>query len=161
MRGPVPLFIHALQAMKMPRPISVTIISIVAIIVGMYTLAIKLLVVTNPDSYKVFVEFAAAMSAHAWLQLPVAFHLAHAFTGSVVWIVSGLFMLRGKNWARVLALLWGLSVLILTLLVAHFSLPFYLKLASWLLMLYFLTRERCSHYFRGTAETGDNLPRQP
>lgn len=75
------------------------------------------------------------------LIIPVELHLAHAFTDSIVWIVSGLFMLRGKNWARVLALFWGLGVLVLTLLVTQLSLPFYLKLATWLLMLYLLTRE--------------------
>ncbi len=142
-------------AIKMPRPVPVTIISIIAIVIGVYTLAIKLLVVTNPDAYQVFTGFAAAMNSNAWLRLPAEFHLLHAFTGSVVWIVSGLFMLRGKNWARLLALLWGLGVLVLTLLVARFSLPFYLKLASWLLMLYFLTRAQCTRYFRDTANTGN------
>jgi len=141
--------------MKMPRPLSVTIISIVAIILGVYTLAIKLLVILVPDSYALFVEFAAAMNTHALLKLPVEFHLAHAITGSVVWIVAGLFMLRGKNWARLLALLWGLGVLVLTLLVARLSLPFYLKLATWLLMLYLLTRERSSRYFRGAPQAQD------
>lgn len=141
--------------MKMPRPTSVTIISIAAIIIGVYTLAIKLLVIINPGSYALFVEFAAAMNTTAWVKLPVEFHLAHAVTGSVVWIVAGLFMLGGKNWARVLALLWGLGVLALTLLVARLSLPFYLKLATWLLMLYLLTRERSTRYFRGAAEAQD------
>lgn len=141
--------------MKMPRPAPVTIISIIAIITGVYTLAIKLLVVINPESYELFVEFAEAMNSGAWLKIPVELHLVHAFTGSIVWIVSGLFMLRGKNWARVLALFWGLGVLVLTLLVTQLSLPFYLKLATWLLMLYLLTRKRCGLYFRGAPETGD------
>ena len=105
-----------------------------------------------PYSYKLFIEFATAINSTAWLQLPAEFHLAHAFTGSVVWIVSGLFMLRGKYRARLLALFRGLGVLVLTVLVAQFSLPFYLKLASWLLMLYFLTRAPCRLYFRGTRE---------
>jgi len=142
-------------AMKIPRPLPVTIISIIAIIVGVYTLAMKMLVVIIPESYELFVEFAGAMNTDAWVKIPVELHLAHAFTGSVVWIVSGLFMLKGKNWARVLALFWGLSVLALTLLVVKLSLPFYLKLATWLLMLYFLIRERSTLYFRGAPETGN------
>jgi len=52
-------------------------------------------------------------------------------------------------------LLWGLGVLVLTLLVARLSLPFYLKLATWLLMLYLLTRERSSRYFRGAPKAED------
>ena len=141
--------------MKTPRPLSVTIISIAAIIIGLYTLAIKLLVVIVPESYDLFVEFAAAMNTTALVKLPAEFHLAHGFIGSAVWIVAGLFMLRGKNWARVLALLWGLGVLVLTLLVARLSLPFYLKLATWLLLLYLLTREHCSRFFHGTPDTED------
>lgn len=133
--------------MKMPRPTSVTIVSLVAISVGVYTLVIKLLVVIIPDSYGLFVELTEAINTNALLKLPAEFHLAHAVTGSIVWIVSGLFMLRGKNWARVLALLWALGVLVLTLLVTRLSLPFYLKFATWLLMLYLLTSERCSLYF--------------
>jgi len=51
--------------MKMPRPAPVTIISIIAIITGVYTLAIKLLVVITPESYELFVEFAEAMNSSA------------------------------------------------------------------------------------------------
>ena len=142
--------------MKSLRPLPVTIISIAAISIGIYTLAIKLLVIGNPEAHKLFVEFTSAMNTTALVKLPVEFHLAHAFTGSIVWIISGLFMLKGKNWARLLALLWGLGVLILTLLVVQLSLPFYLKLGTWLLMLYFLTRERCTRYFSGSTSTGSS-----
>ena len=140
----------------MSRPYSVTIIAVIAVIVGLYSLASKLFVVISPETYHLFLEFGEAVNAQALARLPVEVHLWHGLIGSIVWIVSGVYMLRGKNWARLLALLWGLTALLLTFIVVGFSLSFYLKSATYLLMLYLLTRRRCLAYFRGTSQSRDH-----
>jgi hypothetical protein len=129
----------------MSRPHSVTIIAVAAIVVGLF----------SPETYRLFLDFGEAMNAQALVRLPVEVHLGHGLIGSIVWIFSGAYMLRGKNWARWLALFWGLTALLLTFIVAGFSLSFYLKLATYLLMLYLLTRRRCLAYFQRAPQISD------
>lgn len=135
------------------RPLSVTIISVIAILVGLYSLIAKVYVVTSPEAYRIFLEIVDVMNEDALMRLPVEFHLTHSLAGSLVWIASGFFMLRGKNWARLLALCWGITVLVVTLLITKFSIPFYIKLITYCVMLYFLMRDSCSTYFH-RAPTG-------
>jgi hypothetical protein len=87
------------------------------------------------------------------------FKLSRALPSELVWIslvriiaiVSGVFMLRGSNWARWLALAW---------IAFHVAISF---LDSWqkvavhalifALFAYFLLRPEVSAYFRGKAAT--------
>jgi hypothetical protein len=139
----------------MSRPHSVTIIAVIAIVVGLYSLVTKVFVVISPEAYRLFLDFGEAVNTQALVRLPVEVHLGHGLIGSVVWIFSGAYMLRGKNWARLLALFWGLTALLLTFIVAGFSLSFYLKSATYLLMLYLLTRRRCLAYFQRAPQISD------
>lgn len=139
----------------MSRPKSLTIISKLAIIFGLYSLAVKIFVLSSSETYQQFLEFAEAINSKAIVRLPVEVHLAHGLIGSLIWIVSGIFMLKGKNWARQLALLWGFTVLVLTFFVSGFSILLYLKSATYLLMLYFLTHEKCLAYFQAKMQAGD------
>jgi len=139
----------------MSRPHSVTIIAVAAIVVGLYSLVTKIFVVISPETYRLFLDFGEAVNTQALVRLPVEVHLGHGLIGSIVWIVSGVFMLRGKNWARWLALFWGLTALLLTFIVAGFSLSFYLKSVTYLLMLYLLTRRRCLAYFQRAPQISD------
>ena len=132
----------------MSCPLSVTIIAIMAIIVGLYSLATKIFVLISPETLWLFLEFGEAANAQALVRLPVEIHLGHGLIGSVVWIVSGGYMLWGKNWARLLALWWGLTALLVTFIVVGFSLSFYLKSATYLLILYLLTRRPSLVFFR-------------
>lgn len=93
-------------------------------------------------------EFAETANVRALVKLPVEVHLAHGIMSSLVWIVAGIFMLKGNNWARLLALFWGLTVLMLTFLVAGFSLSLYMKSGTYSILLYFLTRPGCLEYFQ-------------
>ena len=139
----------------MSRPHSVTIIAVVAIVVGLYSLVTKVFVVISPETYRLFLDFGEAINTQAPVRLPVEVHLGHGLIGSIVWIVSGVYMLRGRNWARCLALFWGLTALLLTFIVAGFSPSFYLKSATYLLMLYLLSRQRCLTYFQRAPQVSD------
>lgn len=132
----------------MPRPQSVTVISVLAIVVGLSTLAAKIFVLSSSEAYRFFVEFAETVNARALVKLPVEVHLAHGIMSSLVWIVAGIFMLKGNNWARLLALFWGSTIIMLTFLVADFSLSLYLKSGAYSILLYFLTRPGCLKYFQ-------------
>jgi hypothetical protein len=135
----------------LPRPLSVTIISALVIVYGLYTLALKVTLVSSPEAYAMFEQLIESYNAEAAVKLPLAFHLTYSFLGSVAFLVAGVFMLMGRNWARWLLLLWGLATLALTLALAGFSLPMYLKTATYLVFLYLLLRKNSVAYFKGEA----------
>ncbi len=133
----------------MPRPLSVTIISALVIVYGLYTLALKVYLISSPEAYAMFEKLVAAYNAEAAVKLPLAFHLAYSFLGSIAFLVAGVFMLMARTWARLLLLSWGLATLALTLILAGLSLPMYLKTASYLVFLYLLMRKNSVAYFKG------------
>ena len=133
----------------MPRPLSVTIISAFVIFYGLYTLALKVYLVSSPEAYAMFEKFVVAYNAEAEVKLPLAFHLTYSFLGSIAFLIAGVFMLMARNWARLLLLLWGLATLGLTLALAGLSLPMYLKTATYIVFLYLLMRKNSVAYFKG------------
>ncbi len=133
----------------MPRPDSVTIISALVIVYGLYTLALKIYLVSSPEAYAMFEQLIVAYNAEAEVKLPLVFHLSYSFLGSIAFLVAGGFMLIGRNWARLLLLVWGLATLVLTLALAGFSLPMYLKTSTYILFLYLLMRRNSVAYFKG------------
>lgn len=138
----------------MSRPRSVLIISLVAIVIGLYSGAMKLVIVLAPGTYQLFDQFAETINSRAIISLPTQVHLIHGLAGSAVWVVSGWYMLKGRNWARLLALFWGLGVLLLTLATVGLSMSFYLKLVTYSVIVYFLTRQQCLGYFLGHRVQG-------
>ena len=133
----------------MPRPVSVTIISALVIVYGLYTLALKVYLVSSPEAYAMFAKLIVAYNAEAQVKLPLAFHLTYSFLGSIAFLVAGVFMLMAKNWARLLLLFWGLATLALTLALAGLSLPMYLKTSTYILFLYLLMHKNSVAYFKG------------
>jgi len=111
------------------RPLAVTIISCVYIAAGILGIAYHL----------------------SGFRTPHPFHfdpLGIAFIRLLA-IVSGIFMLRGRNWARWLALAW---MAFHTVLGALHTLPEFLMHALLLAVFgYFLLRPQATNYFRGAS----------
>jgi hypothetical protein len=93
----------------------------------------------------------------------LAFHLTefkpqHPFQYDIVWIslirllaiVSGVYILRGSNWARWLALAWIASHVILSAFHSWFELVFHSVLCA--AIAYLLFRPQATRYFRGGTE---------
>lgn len=84
---------------------------------------------------------------NALIQMPMSFHYAYGLVGTLAWVIAGIFMLRAENWARWLALGWGLSVLILTLVTSGMGFSFYAKSVSYLVIAYFLVNGKARTFF--------------
>jgi hypothetical protein len=111
------------QAKK--RPISITILSWLYIVVGVLSTA------------EHFVEFRA--------QRPVLNEVVWITVLGAAAIVAGVFMLRGRNWARWLALAWmAAHVVISTLHLIHGLL---IHSVVFLLIAYLLFRREAREYF--------------
>jgi len=86
-------------------------------------------------------------------------NLQHPFQNDVVWvslirlvaIVCGVYMLRGHNWARWLAVAWiGFHVVVSAF---HSSMEFAVHSMLFVVFAYFLLRPQATEYFRtGTVE---------
>ena len=117
----------------------------------MVSLAAKMFVLLDPQAYRHWREFADTIGANASIAVPATVHMAHGLLGSCIWCVAGVFMLRAQNWARWLAIIWGLSVLILTWLTIGFALTWYTKLISYAVMLFFLCWRPAREFFLPAA----------
>jgi hypothetical protein len=111
------------QAKK--RPIPITMLSWLYIVVG---------VLSTAAHYAEFWTHKPTMSEFAWINL----------LGAEA-VVAGVFMLRGQNWARWLALLWMATHVV----ISAFQLMRGLVIHSVLLLLiaYFLFRREAREYF--------------
>ena len=131
----------------MSRPLSLTIIAILSVLYGSLSLIPKLLFVIPSEQGALAHQLLEAMSSSGVVALPSRLHVAHGIAGSFVWMIAGIYLWKGRNWSRWLMLVWGMTVLLLTLSAYGYSGPFPLKCGTYLVLLYFLFRSRSSHYF--------------
>jgi hypothetical protein len=112
------------QAKK--RPISITILSWLYIVVGALS--------------------TAAHYAEFWTHRPVLNEVVWITVLGAAAIVAGVFMLRGKNWARLLALLWMATHVVISAL--HLMHGLLIHSVLLLLIAYLLFRREAREYFR-------------
>jgi hypothetical protein len=129
----------------------VTAIAVIAIVIGIYSLSSKLFILVSPEGLALFQSLVDEIDEGVPVRLPITFHLTHGAFGSLVWILSGYYLIQGGNWARYLALLWGLSVVALTFVSVGFSLSFWLKTATYVMMAYLLMRSTVATHCTTTA----------
>lgn len=142
------------------RPLSVTIISWVFIATGCVTFVSGWF--PRPSAASAPSASSASVSASTASSAPVAAGRVHGpaefamiCTTRLLAAVAGVFMLRGQNWARWLALAWiGFHVIVSSL---HTPMELLVHVALFAVMAYFLFRPRAAAYFRGTAPAAPTL----
>ena len=137
------------------RPVSVVVIAWLVLAYGIVGLGQKIWLVASPEAFAMFQDLFPAMNAAAAVKLPLEAHLAYSFVASAVLIVSGAFMLRGRNWARLLFLWFAPTSIVLTLMSTGLSFSFYAKSATYVLLAFLLLRGASSRYFRGVTSEAD------
>jgi hypothetical protein len=113
------------------RPISVTVIAALLIVVGLVALVADF---TDLGSF----------SAHPYETVLIP--LVHLFA-----IVAGAFLLLGRNWARWLAVAW--MVLHVAISYGHPLTPFIMHSVFLVIITYFLFRSDARAYFRRASES--------
>jgi hypothetical protein len=114
------------QAKK--RPISITILSWIYIVVGALS--------------------TAAHYAEFWTHKPTVSEFAWITLLGVEAVVAGAFMLRGKNWARWLALLWMATHVVISAF--HPMREIVIHSVVFVLIAYLLFRREAREYFNAT-----------
>ncbi len=133
----------------MRRPRLLAVLCLVILAFGLLSLGQKIYLVASPQAFALFKELFRELNEAAPVPLPLELHLAHAFASSLVYIVAGIFMWGGRNWARAMFLLWSLTALALTVLETGLSPVLGVKSLVYLLFLALLTLRSSNKFFRG------------
>lgn len=114
------------------RPLSITIISWLFILIGAVGLVSGLLPLFGASTAQLTADFKSHWMVHL---------------SRLAEIVSGLFMLRGHNWARWLLVVWIAFHIVISAL--HSVLQLSIHIVIFSIILFFLFRRTASDYFTG------------
>ena len=130
------------------RPRSISILAVVMVLYGLFTLFPKILLLTSQEVYEASAALAASLAAGGLLALPLDLQIAIGFIASFVAILAGIFIWRGRNWARWAAALWMVLTLALYVLQTGPTWLPAIKLPVFFLVLFLLFRPQAAGHFR-------------
>jgi hypothetical protein len=122
------------------RPTSITVICWILIIMGGISLVVTTINLNNPT-----VEELISRSP-----IPVTVQYAIMYVGLLVTLVSGIAMLKGRNWARYLYIVWGVVGFMFSLATSPMKTAMIPGLVVFIIMAFFLFRPKAKAYFTGT-----------
>jgi len=115
---------------------------------GLITLVPKVLLLASQEVYDASADLTAAMTAGGLVTLPLGLQIAIGFVASLVVILSGVFVWRGRNWARWAVAIWMIISLVLYVLQTGITWLPVIKLPLFALVLYLLFRPQVADHFR-------------
>lgn len=130
----------------LPRPLSISVIAVLLVLYGLATLVAKIVLLMSPEIYQGTADLTGAMTSGGFIRLGLDLQIAYGFLASLVMVAAGVFLWRGRNWARWLALGWMALSLGFTLLLVGPVISFYLKIPLFLVVAYFLTTRKASAF---------------
>ena len=130
------------------RPLSIAILAVVMVLYGLFTLFLKILLLTSQELYDASADLTATITAGGLLTLPLGLQFAISFVASLVVILAGVFVWRGRNWARWAVALWMIFSLVLYFLQTGITWLPVIKLPLFVLVLFLLFRPRVANHFR-------------
>lgn len=139
----------------MSRPFSLSAISILAVLYGALSLILKISFLISSEQAEWARELMKTMSSSGPIPFPSWLHVLHGLIGSVVWVIAGILLWKGRNWSLWLVLFWGLTVLLLTFSVYAYSGPFLWKCGTYLMLTYFLLKKSSREYFEARVTSKD------
>lgn len=119
------------------RPLALTIIGRVLVIMGIVSIYATSVTLKNP----------MVIENMGQSPLPLSIQYAILALGVMVMTISGLGILKGKNWSRLLYAGWGLGNLLLSLVIGTVQASMIPSLMIFLVIAYFLFRSDANAYF--------------
>jgi hypothetical protein len=129
------------------RPLALTIIGWLLVMMGIVSMFATSANLKNPK----VIEYMSRSP------LPLSIQYAILALGVMVMTISGLGILKGKNWARFLYTGWGLGSFLMSLAIGTMQTSMIPGLIIFLIIAYFLFRHDANAYF-SPADPGQNLP---
>lgn len=129
----------------MKRPTSVTVIAWILIVMGGISMISTAAMIDNPMVHE-------AMSQNP---VPIPVQYVISYIGLLIMLVSGISMLRGRNWARVLYVAWSAIAFVFWLATSPMKPAMIPSFVIFLVIVYFLFRPKANEYFAATEPPGD------
>jgi hypothetical protein len=129
----------------MKRPIAITIICWILIVTGALGVAGSVMVITSHDE--------RLLQAMAQSPIPIPVQYCMLIGGTVATVVSGIGMLWGKNWARLLYVIWSGIGLVIGLITSPAKMNMIPGGAMYLIVAFLLFQPNCSEYFSPKSQT--------
>ncbi|HXH64554.1 MAG TPA: hypothetical protein VNH42_03475 [Mariprofundaceae bacterium] len=130
------------------RPTSVTVIAWILIVLGSISLVTTTVMIGNPT--------VLALMQRSPLPVPVQY--AINYIGLGVMIVSGAAMLKGRNWARYLYVIWSVIGLAIGFATSPMKATLLPGLVVVAIIVFFLFRPKASAYFSPDQAADDAQP---
>ncbi len=130
------------------RPTSITVISWILIAMGAISLAANTAMINNPKVHELMGKNP----------IPIPVQHVISYIGLLIMIVSGIAMLKGRNWARYLYVVWSLIGLVIGIVTSPMKAMMIPGLVIFAVIAFFLFRPRATEYF-SPAEPSDDAQR--
>lgn len=134
------------------RPTSVTVISWILIGIG----GISVISAVFQHFYS-FTATSNTMTHDLTSKSPIPIPIQYAmnYIGFLVMIISGIAMLKGRNWARFLYVIWSLIGFVIGIATSPIKAAMIPGFVIFIVIAFFLFRPKASEYFVGTEDQAD------
>ena len=129
------------------RPVSVSIISWLLIVMGGISVISTTMMIHNPMMRDLLSKSA----------IPIPVQFAISYIGLLIMITSGIAMLKGCNWARILYTVWGATGLAIGIVTSPMKMALIPGIVCFAIVVFFLFRPKATAYF-SPAEPSSDAP---
>lgn len=133
------------------RPTSITVIAWLLIVAGGIALIFSILFMHSPD----------AQSSMARNPIPISVHYVMLYAGLLTMVVSGVGMLNGQSWGRLLYVISAGIAFLVGIATSPMTLKVLPSLGVFLINVFFLFRPKANQYFSAAEPANDSRDVRP
>ena len=124
------------------RPTSISVIAWIVIVLGGISLITTTIMIDNP--------MVIDLMSKSLLPVPIQYVIS--YVGILIMIVSGVAMLKGKNWARLLYIIWNLISFVIGIITSPMKAAMIPSFVVFLVAAFFLFRPKANEFFKPIKE---------
>lgn len=127
------------------RPTSITVIAWILIVMSGISLITSTISLNNP--------MAKELMSRSLIPIPIQY--AMMYVGLLITLISGIAMLKGQNWARLLYVIWSIIGFGIGIATSPMKIAMIPGFVVFLIIAFFLFRPKANEYFAGTEVQSD------
>ena len=127
------------------RPTSITVIAWILIVMCGISLITSTISLNNP--------MAKELMSRSPISIPIQY--AMMYVGLLIILISGIAMLKGQNWARLLYVIWSIIGFVIGIATSPMKAAMIPGFVVFLIIAFFLFRPKANEYFAGTGVQSD------
>lgn len=127
------------------RPTSISVIAWILIVMGGISLITTTVMINNPMARELMGKSP----------IPISLQYAMSYLGLLIMIVSGIGMLKGRNWARFLYVIWSIAAFLIGITTSPMKAAMIPGLVVFLVVVFFIFRPKANAFFSPVGEPRD------